>query len=132
MSTQRFHRPVLSALGVLSALILQACGCTLVGCIDGLLVDFPARPAGPYRVELFVNAILQPAPEAATCTDARGCFSGIVFRTTATNNLVVRVTTAAGARETVFPHVTYTKSSPNGPSCGPTCSSARVTVQAPE
>jgi hypothetical protein len=120
------------ALSVVAALSLQACGCNLVGCYDGLLVDFADRPAGPYRIELFVGGVPQVAPPEATCTEAKGCYSGIVFRTQATDNLVLRVTTDVGVRETVFPHLTYTTASPNGKGCGPTCRSATVTVKAPQ
>ena len=132
MQMKWLYRLPSMALSAVAALSAQACGCNLVGCYDGLLVDFADRPAGLYRLELFVAAVLQPAPPAATCTEAKGCFSGIVFRTHATDNLVLRVTTAVGARETVFQRIAYTTASPNGKGCGPTCRSATVTVKAPE
>ena len=132
MHPQWFSRCVRSAVGTATALILQACGCNLVGCYDGLLVDFPSRPAGPYRVELFAAGVPQSAPPEATCADARGCYSGIVFRTHATDDLVLRVTTAIGVRDTAVPHVTYTTLAPNGRGCGPICRSAMVTAKAPE
>ena len=132
MAKQRFQRWARAALGVGATLGLQACGCNLVGCYDGLLVNFPSRPEGPYRIELFAAGVVQPAPLEATCTEARGCNSGIVFRTHATDDLVFRVTTSLGIRDTTVPRVRYTTVSPNGRGCGPTCSSAEVTVKAPQ
>lgn len=120
-----------AALGLMITLGLQACGCNVVGCYDGLLVQLQPRPTGPYRVELLVDGVSQPAPPEATCTEVTGCFSGIVFRTRATDRVVVRVTTLAGTRDTAYPRLQYATQRPNGRGCDPTCHNATVTADLP-
>lgn len=128
MRTTWSNRVLRSSLGVAIVLSLQACGCTVIGCNDGLLVRLSTQPTGPFQVELLVAGALQPAPPEATCIVATGCITGILFRTVATDLVVVRVTTSVGTRDTAYPRLQYITSSPNGKGCGPTCRSVTVTA----
>src|SRR4051812_32201222 len=93
---------------------LQGCGCTLIGCVNGLDVQLPSLPTTPFQVELLVAGVVQTAPAAATCDGASPCQQRIHFYTSATDQITIRVTTPNGVRTTAFPHVTYGKSYPNG------------------
>lgn len=120
---------IVLCLGVLVS--VQACGCDLVGCTDGLRVQLPAQLNAPYRVELLVAGERQLAPPEATCTDAAPCYHDIMFRTTPTERVVVRVTTPLGVRDTAIPRIKYSTSHPNGSRCEPTCRGATIRAEIP-
>ena len=104
--------------------ITQAC--TLIGCEDGLAVRLNGAPAGPYRVEAWSE--LRIAPTVYECGAAETC-PPIFFPGFAGNDVVVRVTTAAGVRTQAFDGVEYQAVYPNGRRCGGACEQAVVTVQ---
>jgi len=125
------HRGWRVSLSVVALVSVQACGCNLVGCADGLLVQLPTQLNAPYRVELLVAGELQPAPAEATCSEGAPCYRDIMFRAYPTERVVVRVTTPLGTRDTAIPQIRYSTSRPNGRGCEPTCRNASVRADIP-
>lgn len=122
---------MLRAAAPLGLLTISGCGCSLIGCADGLRVQLAAMPAGAFQVELLVSGVVQPAPPEATCDGASTCFQTINFQTRASDNVGVRVSTTAGVLMVNLPRITYETSRPNGKGCEPTCYNASVTVPIP-
>lgn len=114
------------------ALLLAACQpilgsgtCTLIGCTSGLEVELSARPAGPYRIEAFVDGA--GARYVYDCADPAACLGVAIFSDFTPSWATVQVTTAAGTRRfEVRPQ--YRESRPNGGECPPVCRTARVTL----
>jgi hypothetical protein len=115
--------------GGIALLVSAGCdtfrACTLIGCVNGLMIQFAAPPTSAYRVEVSsgngtVNVFECPT---AQCGGAR--FEDY-FPQTAT----VTVITAAGTTTTTIAPE-YTESYPNGHACGPACRRANVTVSPP-
>jgi hypothetical protein len=102
--------------------------CTLIGCNSGLTVSLAQAPVGGYTIEVFAQA---GGPHFTfECASAAQCGTAAEFKDFTPDQATIRVTTAAGTREqTVQP--TYSQNQPNGPSCGPTCRQASVTVALP-
>jgi hypothetical protein len=114
-----------------TALLLASCNpltqsCTLIGCSDGLNVRFSTALAGPYTVEAWSE--LRVAPQVFECRAGEPC-DGAFFPDFEGNDVMVRVTTAAGVRTQEFTGVDYEPQYPNGRRCGAVCQQAEVTVQ---
>ena len=103
--------------------------CTLIGCVNGLFVEFSQPTPGPFRVE--VRGTSSMTVHVYECTSATGCGQGLaMFEDYFPQSVTIKLTTAAGTT-TMSATPVYTESQPNGKGCGPTCRSARVTVPAP-
>jgi len=105
--------------------------CTLIGCIQGVLVLVPSTTPVPYKVEVF-----KPVGAALTLLNTLECSAqvcdGVVhIPDTTLERVIVRVTTPAGTRETDFPNLMYSRTYPNGPDCGPLCVSAQIVAPLP-
>jgi hypothetical protein len=124
-SSNRFQKCIIA----LAALFLSACGCDLVGCIDGLIVGFAREPQSPWKVELFVDGASQPAPSTASCPGPGPCNTGVVFNSAATR-AVVRVTTPAGVKDTEYTAIRYVKT-PRGTGCTACRGQAQVVAEVP-
>ena len=113
-----------------TAALLASCNpfgaCTLIGCDDGLLVQFNRPPAGAFRIEATVPN--DPGIVAIECADAASCplmFSGLVAE-----QVTLRLITAQGTVTQQF-QPRYQEVHPNGRGCGPECRQATVTFQLP-
>lgn len=133
MRWQSIRRTLNAGAFVLGALAFQGCstGCSLVGCVSGLRVHLAALPTGAFQVAVLVDGVVQDAPAEATCAGTTVCYQDILFTTTASERVSVRVTTATGSRVTEIANITYAKSRPNGSGCDPECRNATVTAQLP-
>jgi hypothetical protein len=114
-----------------AAVLLASCNpismsCTLIGCADGLAVQFSTAPTGAYRVEAWSESTT--GPQVFECAAGETC-EPVLFREFRGRNVTVRVTTAAGTRTQEFTGVEYEKLYPNGRRCGAACEQASVTVQ---
>jgi hypothetical protein len=115
-----------------AALLLASCNpftqaCTLIGCLDGLAVEFAATPAGAFKVEAWSEVRI--APQVFECEAAANC-PGVFFENFQGQQVTVRVTTAAGVRTQQFSGVEYERIYPNGRDCGGECRQATVTFPA--
>ena len=125
---RRLHVAGLSLLAF-SAGCNFARSCTLIGCINGLFVEFSLSAPTAYRVE--VRGTAAQAVYVYECTPAAQCAGGGArFEDYFPETVIIKVITAAGTTTTTATPV-YVESHPNGKGCGPTCRSARVTVSAP-
>jgi hypothetical protein len=118
---------------LLTATAMSSCDhdCTLIGCIQGVVVSVPFEISVPYKIEVF-----KPEGEALTLLQALECPTqacGIVVHIPDTTlaRVIVRVTTPVGTRETDFPDLEYSRNYPNGPDCGPRCVSAQIVAPLP-
>lgn len=110
--------------------VLSGClvggSCTLIGCDDGLQIDWSGA-APSDRVVLVADG----TSYTVDCTGS----PALPVRCTPTGirvqgrprNVTIEVTTATGVRRGTFA-VQYTQSRPNGDDCDPVCFSATVTV----
>lgn len=119
------------ALALLSLVGLGGCGCTLVGCANALRVQFTTAPSAPFSVELLSLAATEPAIDRVDCPQVNSCNRDVYFYSASVTQATVRVITSAGARDSKFTDIRYTKSYPNGKECGPTCLNASVTAAIP-
>lgn len=123
---------ILRAAGLLLLVFAAGCdfarACTLIGCLNGLAVEFSTPPTAPYRMEVRSNSLTVNVYE---CTVLNQCYpNGTVFENYYPQSVTIKVITATGTASTeVTP--TYVESQPNGKGCGPTCRTARVTVPFP-
>lgn len=119
-----------TALYLFAAATLAGCNpvitCTLIGCHNGLVVQFDRMPTQPFRVEAIVPN--DPAQHVVEC-DANRC-PHVLFPDLLPEQVTIRVTTAAGTRTQEF-RPKYENLYPNGRRCGPACRQATVTVQVP-
>jgi hypothetical protein len=127
------RRRILLIAGLATLAFSTGCdpSCTLIGCVNGLHIDFDRPVTFPYRVELNVT------PDSPTVT--LDCQSANVMGCTATSAFLrdylppvatMKLTTPDGTVTTVI-DPEYQDTHPNGRRCGPTCSSGRVTVTPP-
>jgi len=113
-----------------AVLLLTGCdavGCTLIGCINGLTIEFANAPAGAMTVE--ARSIDHPSAAVftATCAGIAAVCTRVDFPDFLPRDVALTITTTAGTRRLSI-RPTYTTSQPNGPKCGPTCRSARERV----
>jgi hypothetical protein len=113
-----------------TAALLASCtpfgACTLIGCEDGLSVQFSRAPAGAFRIEATVPN--DPTVAAIDCADAASCplrFPGVVAE-----QVTLRLITSQGTVTQEF-QPRYQELHPNGRRCGPACRQATVTFQLP-
>lgn len=103
--------------------------CTLIGCVSGLLIAFDAPPTVPYHLEVSSGRPASSAKYVFDCATPGQCASPL-FPDYLPETAIITVTTAAGTK-TVEQTPAYITRQPNGPSCGPTCRSATVTISLP-
>ena len=115
-----------AAIALLAGCNSTSAACTLIGCTDGLSVQFSRSPAGAYRVEAWSE--LRIAPQVLECGAGQTC-PPIFFPDFQGENVNVRVTTDAGVHVQEFTGVEYRDLYPNGRHCGAVCRQAIVTVQ---
>lgn len=113
----------------LCAPLLASCGCDTIGCIDGVIVGLSSEPPTPWRVELFVDGVSQPAGSDAFCAGPNHCGTGVLFNISATR-AVVRVTTPAGVRNTEYTAIRYVRA-PRGSGCTACRGQAQVVAEVP-
>lgn len=123
---------------LLSALLLTACDsvlggtdCTLIGCINGLMLEYATPPAYPVSIQVFPNSFTDTPVYTYQCAAATGCVAPVIPITTKLTRATIRVTTPAGVRVTQAENIGYTVSYPNGRQCGPRCEQARVVIDMP-
>lgn len=119
------------ASALLLLLGLGGCGCDLVGCANGLRVQFTSAPSAPFSVELLSLSATEPAVDRVNCPQVNSCNADVYFFGTSVSQATIRVITTAGARDSKFTDIRYTKSYPNGRQCSPTCLNASVTAAIP-
>lgn len=100
--------------------------CTLIGCDDGLSVQFSRPPVGAFRVEATV--LNDPVVAAIDCADAATCM--VRFPDLVAEHVTLRLITSEGTVTQQF-QPRYEDVRPNGPRCGPACRQATVTLQLP-
>lgn len=96
--------------------------CTLIGCEDGLSVEFQRPPAGAFRIEASVPG--DPTQYAIDCASAATCFP--MFPGLVAQRVTIRLVTQEGTRTQEF-QPRYEDFYPNGRRCGPACRQATVT-----
>jgi hypothetical protein len=123
-------------------------GCTLVGCVSGLQVDFQTQawPTGAYRVEVTdttglhaCSTALPLSQDPTTCAGFQLQTSGSALPTTQQSLAGVHLQTTPSpvtievlrdgkslTKQTFQP--VYTTASPNGAGCEPTCTQAHLTM----
>ena len=106
--------------------------CTLVGCSSGIVVHLPSRMATTFRVYLAPAGGSYGTTYSYDCTRPNECLQDIMFPDIITESARVTVTTPAGSRLTEIPHLLYTRTTPNGPRCGPECRRATILALLPE
>ena len=99
--------------------------CTLIGCHNGLAIQFNRPPTGAFRIEAIVGN--QSAVQAIDCADAATCT--MMFPELMAERVTVRVITQQGTYTQEF-QPRYEKLYPNGRRCGPSCEQATVTFTA--
>jgi hypothetical protein len=99
--------------------------CTLIGCYDGLAVEFEQPPVGAYRLEAIVPG--DPTQYAIDCASAASCFP--IFPDLIAEQVTIRLITQQGTRTQEF-RPRYENQYPNGRQCGPSCRQAKVTFPA--
>jgi hypothetical protein len=97
--------------------------CTLIGCEDGLAVEFDRAPIGAYRVEAWSE--LRIAPQVFECGAGETC-PPVFFPNFQGNDVAVRLVTATGTVTREFDGVRYENVHPNGPACPAACQQATV------
>ena len=102
--------------------------CTLRGCPPSLTIELAETPTVPFRIE--ASAVGSEDRRVFDCPDPSRCFAGAWFHDFTPADVVVRVTTQAGAVEQTF-RPSYQTVRPNGPHCEPTCRQAVVRVPLP-
>lgn len=100
--------------------------CTLIGCDDGLSVQFSRAPVGAFRIEATVPN--EPAVVAIDCVDATNCL--LMFPGLVAEQVTLRLITSEGTVTQEF-EPRYDDVYPNGRRCGPACRQATVTIQLP-
>ena len=103
-------------------------GCTLIGCVSGLLVSFSTTPTGPVKVE--VTSPGNTTPRVYDCTLGPQCMPVPLFANYMPDTAYVTVT-YAGRTTTTEVHPVYQPQYPNGRACGAACTSARITLPLP-
>lgn len=123
-------RRLLRAVGVLLIASATACDsfytCTLIGCANGLALDFGTNQAGPFRVEIQSQFGTANTFECKAALQCRFAFFEEFYPQTAT---VTVIRGAITKTTTVTP--VYSESRPNGEHCGPTCRHATAAVEIP-
>lgn len=115
-----------SATAALTAGCTPFGACTLIGCDNGLSVEFNRAPEGAFRLEATVPG--DPTVHAIDCASASTCmpmFSGLVAE-----QVTIRLITQQGTVTQQF-QPEYDTLYPNGRRCGPACEQATVTLQLP-
>jgi hypothetical protein len=113
----------------LFALSAVACGhdCTLIGCVNGLTIQFASTPTAPYHIEA-------TSPDAGLrsidCATSNGCL-GKLTQTDYVPGTVTLTMTYQGRTTTTTVQPSYAESQPNGRGCGSKCVSATVTLPLP-
>jgi hypothetical protein len=118
----RIRSLLFSATAALLAGCLPTQSCTLIGCFDGLAVEFQTPPAGAFRLEASVPG--DPTGYAIDCTSADTCAP--VFQDLIAEQVTIRLITQQGTRTQQF-QPNYENQYPNGRQCGPACRQAKVT-----
>ena len=122
----RIRTLLLSATAALLAGCIPTGACTLIGCHDGLSVQFSRPPAGAFRVEATVPN--DPAVRAIDCDDVATC--QLIFPNLLAEQVTLRLITAGETVTQQF-EPRYENQYPNGRRCGPSCRQATVTLQLP-
>jgi hypothetical protein len=102
--------------------------CTLIGCLDGLHVQFDSPPPDGTVIEVNGSDGM-PTIMHVVC-GATNCDFGLYFEGYTPPYLTVHVVTPTGEGISTY-EPKYVKSQPNGEDCPPTCRSATVLVELP-
>lgn len=98
--------------------------CTLIGCDSGIQVVLEKPPAGPYRIEAYVNSSQGPR-YVYRCERQSGCPDRAFFPEFTPDRIFIEVITESGTqRYEAAPK--YQESQPNGPECPPLCRTAVI------
>lgn len=100
--------------------------CTLIGCDNGLAVDFNRAPQGAFRIEVTTPG--DATVHAIDCDSAATCV--MMFPGLMAEQVTVRAITQQGTFTQTF-QPDYEELYPNGRRCGPACRQASVIVQLP-
>jgi hypothetical protein len=110
--------------------------CTLIGCIDQLVVEVAPRPTGAFGVTATDAA---DSVQTARCESATACRDGpgtadsvaLVHLRATTGAVRIRITDGAGRVTEVQSAPAYEGVYPNGRQCAAACRVARVRVRWP-
>jgi len=122
----RIRSLLLSATAALLAGCIPTGACTLIGCHDGLSVQFSRPPAGAFRIEAIVPN--GPTVQPIDCADASNCL--LMFPDLVAEQVTLRLIMAQGTLTQQF-QPRYENLYPNGRRCGPSCRQATVTLKLP-
>lgn len=115
-----------SATAALTAGCTPTIACTLIGCSNGLSVEFNRAPEGAFRLEATVPN--DPTVHAIDCASASTCM--LMFPELVAEQVTIRLITQQGTITQQF-QPEYETLYPNGRRCGPACEQATVTLQLP-
>jgi hypothetical protein len=120
-------RAFLAALLFLSLACLDPSGpvCTLIGCLDSVVITFQGPFPPSYRIVLTEEGTTQPLLELE-CTPEAPCAEE-VFLDVAPTAVRVELVTELGTQSGTFTP-SYTTVRPNGPDCPPECLQGRLAV----
>jgi hypothetical protein len=122
----RLRTLLYSATAALMAGCTPVGSCTLIGCYDGLAVDFNRAPEGAFRIEVTTPG--DPTVHAIDCTSAASCV--MLFPDLIAEQVTVRAILQQGTVTQTF-QPDYQDLYPNGRRCGAACRQASVIVQLP-
>jgi hypothetical protein len=121
---------VLGAIALLAGSACADTSCTLIGCSNGLRIEFNAPPTSPFRLEASSSFAGGPA-YVFECTNVSVCNAqAVFFKDYLPATTKITLTTVAGTT-TVDVTPAYSEFQPNGSRCGPTCTVATVQIHYP-
>jgi len=104
--------------------------CTLIGCLNGLIIEFDKPAAAPYRVELMAPGLGSGQTFVRDCPTANSNPMSEFFPDYFPTEVTVKITTPSGTvSKAVQPK--YEDYFPNGKRCGSACRNAHVAVALP-
>jgi hypothetical protein len=117
----------------LASVIAIACDrsfdCTLIGCLDAVIVHLSTTPTGAFTVRVRPIGSADTT-QTVTCDGTSVCGQEIRFVNMRPPQVEVTVTQGTTSVVTTAT-VNYTKVYPNGPNCGVGCTTGKVTAATP-
>lgn len=119
---------ILPALVLLGACAAQQKECTLIGCADGLSINFKGQMPAAFNLKLKASGESDLNIDCPGGTSRFICLPESVFINQYTPEQVELTYTAGDKTVTQSFKPTYTQAQPNGPSCGPNCRQGHIEV----
>ena len=127
---------VAAAIVILGPVISPVQGCTMMGCIGGLDIEFAGLQPETYTVDVSspdgqTQTFECSASSARAVFNESGCApNGLHLGDATPDEITVKVTWDGGSKTETF-QVNYQVLQPNGPQCEPICHVGKVTMQLP-